>query len=157
MIEEMHPEIKLETYMKEYNRIYNPSNLVLFEGTLDVIKNLYNKGYKLAILSAKKIDKLEEHTKHLWIRSYFEYIHGAESSAYVKPDPRVFADILEKFSDIKKENIVYIWDQITDYLAASKAELKFIGIVSGIDNKDTFEKAGFYWTIQNINGLLTIF
>lgn len=41
MVETMHPEISLETYMEEYNRIYDPSNLALFEGALELITKLY--------------------------------------------------------------------------------------------------------------------
>ncbi len=152
MVKIMHPEIESEVYMQEYNRIYNPNALVLFDWVKQIIQSLKNDSIKMFILSAKKLDRLEEHTNLLGIREYFEYIHWAESSAYKKPDPRVFDDILN-IINIDKDQIVYVWDQTIDYEAASKAWLRFVWITSWINSKDDFEKAWYEESIASIDWL----
>lgn len=120
MVKIMHPEIETKVYMQEYDKIYNPNNLVLFDWVKKVIQQLKNDLIKMFILSAKKIDRLEEHTNLLGIREYFKYIHWAESSPYKKPDPHVFDDILNVINankdEIVEKRVYWIWKPSKKFL-----------------------------------------
>lgn len=59
-----------------------------------------------------------------------------------KPDPRVFEPALTSLEGIKREEILYVGDALTDARAASDAGLHFLGIARDKSRRSTFREAG---------------
>lgn len=152
MIKRFYPQVSFADYLKSYERFYKSGMLAVIEGARETLDKLAGRGFKLAILSAAQRAYLEEEIKTNKLLKYLSYVHSAESSPYKKPDPRVFDNILAHFK-IGPEETVYVGDVVTDYLAASSARIRFIGVTSGIDTKEKFNRNGCNDLIGSISEL----
>ena len=150
MVATMYPEVAFEEYLKSYNKAYDPELLKVFDDVKPVLTYLKDSGYKLAILSSKRISFLKDHLEKNGLIDFFEYIHGAESSEFNKPDPRVFDDILKHFG-LDTDEVLYVGDQTSDFVVSKKADIDFIAVTTGINNEEDFEEIGCKKIIPDIS------
>lgn len=121
------------------------------KGAMPTIKKL-SKKYKLALLSSKVKILMNLNLKQIHLpKSLFTFVYSKEDVPYHKPDPRVFTKPLKKLELTKKE-ILFVGDSIFDYLAAKKAKLNFIAVLTGHYTKKDFQKQG----LKNRNILKSI-
>jgi phosphoglycolate phosphatase len=73
--------------------------------------------------------------KEINLIEFFDYIAGADTFEYRKPDPRHLTNILE-ILDVKKENSIMIGDSETDSETARSAKVNFILVNGGYTEKD---------------------
>ena len=152
MIKALHPSANPDKYLEQYKQIYNPAHLELFPEVKPLFKKISKKNIKIAVLSSKQRDFLEEHLRYVGIRDFIEYVHSDESSRYKKPNPRVFEDILKYFK-AEPSSVLYIGDQTADFNAASKAGLQFIAVTTGINDANDFKKEGCTDIISSLKSL----
>ncbi|HEY4503254.1 MAG TPA: HAD-IA family hydrolase [Candidatus Paceibacterota bacterium] len=118
---------------------------VVYEGSVDLVKRLLKDNIKIGVVSATArrflIDDLKDHGFPL---EDFIIVQGADDTLVHKPDPAVFTPVLEKLSKegIKKEEITYVGDSITDLEAAHKAGISFVAITTGLYSEEDFKKLG---------------
>ena len=141
MIKVLYPGTNFAEYLTAYEKVYNPVNLKLFDGTKKLIRDLSSIGLMLSILTSKRQSFLEQHMKMNEIDQYFRYLHTAESSIYKKPDPRVFDDTLAHFS-VEPSEALYVGDQIQDFRAATDRKMNFLAVTTGITGRNDFIKEG---------------
>ena len=84
-----------------------------------------NKMESLAIKLLREINLIE----------FFDYIAGADTFEYKKPDPRHLTNILE-ILDVKKEDSIMVGDSETDAETARIAKVNFILVKGGYTEKD---------------------
>ncbi len=152
MIRILYPGMDYEEYMKTYKTVYKWENVKLAAGVEEALKALKEKGLKLAVLSAKEGAFLEESLKRNRIRHYFDYIHSAESSVYKKPDPRVFDDVVKALK-VHPSETAYVGDMTMDFLAASAAHIRFVGVATGIESAEKLRANGCTDVISGIRGI----
>ncbi len=152
MIKALHPSVDIKTYLAAYRHNYSPEMLELFDDVRPVLQTLVNRGIRLAVLSAKQGEFLEQHLQHTDIRQYFDYLHSAESSPYKKPDPRVFDDIIAHFG-IKPSEILYVGDSTMDFEAATQANLGFVAVATGVQSRGDFKSKGCQRVILHLSEL----
>ena len=126
------------------NRIYNASGspkTKLFDGIAEVVKELKNRGYKIAVLSNKpqpSTDKVyEKYLKNL----PFDMIVGENPKFKCKPDPAGALYILEKFG-VAPENAYIVGDGETDVLTALNAKTNGIFALWGNRTKVQLKAVG---------------
>jgi phosphoglycolate phosphatase len=162
-------ELTREAIKKHWGKPYHEMLLLLFEEVTDdlddILKNfeeirhsfpaevLGNVKETIAKLQGKVVlGILTSSSKPLILRDLelidlspdnFFHIQTFEDTDYHKPDPKVFEPMLHKLAEqnIAKEEIVYVGDALTDFLAARGAGLKFYGVTNAITSKEKFEKA----------------
>ncbi|MHA1520746.1 MAG: HAD family hydrolase [Promethearchaeota archaeon] len=129
---------------------------LLFDGVIDLIKKLHDRGIKMAILSnsAKKYIKKTLETYDL--QKYFSIILGAAEVIKVKPDPEGLFKILEKEGISAKETL-FIGDMISDTDAGKNAGIKTIAVASGILPREKLVAAKPHALVDNIRELLALF
>ena len=130
--------------LEEYNRIYNASGspkTKLFDGIAEVVKELKNRGYKIAVLSNKpqpSTDKVyEKYLKNL----PFDMIVGENPKFKCKPDPAGALYILEKFG-VAPENAYIVGDGETDVLTALNAKTNGVFALWGNRTKVQLKAVG---------------
>ncbi len=111
-----------------------------YEGILDLMKDLKEKGYKMAIVS----NKIDSAVKELNDRFFSEYVSVAiGESPKVKRKPAadtVFAAMQKLGSD--RAEAVYVGDSEVDLLTARNSGLCCISVLWGFRDKDFLEEAG---------------
>lgn len=126
----------LEIYSKNYNVLTKPYN-----GIYDLLIELQNKGYILAVNSNKPNEFCKNLMEYHFPKIKFISIIGARPGISYKPDPYSANEIVEKMG-FKKEEVLYVGDSENDVLTAKNANLKAVGCLWGFRDLKTLEKAG---------------
>jgi pyrophosphatase PpaX len=98
--------------------------ITIHTGVKEVIKNLYDQGYKLAVVTSRLNESATRGLKHFDLDGYFECMIGADDTDLHKPDPTPARMALEAMGGNPAEAIM-IGDSPFDVQCAQNA-----GIVS---------------------------
>jgi HAD superfamily hydrolase (TIGR01509 family) len=96
------------------------------EGVILLIRQLKQRGVKLALASGSSRRVIDHVLSGLEIRSFFDAIVGAEDVGKSKPDPEVFIEAATRLK-IKPEECVVVEDANLGVLAAKRAGMKCVG------------------------------
>ena len=130
--------------LETYNRIYNASGspkTKLFGGISEVLSELKNRGYRLAVLSNKPQHSTDKVAEKYLSGLGFDFIGGQSDKIKCKPDPAGALYILKELG-VKPENAFLVGDGETDVLAAINAGLTGIAALWGNRTKDQLLAAG---------------
>ncbi len=142
-------------YFQERARATVVGQSIQLDGSDYVLRELFNRGYRLAIGTTKiriHIEKIM--AKFGWDGMIAAYV-GADDVSRVKPDPEVFNKVLGLMNASRAETLV-IGDTENDIYAAHAAGLAAIGVRSIFGNSDALEKSSPDLMINNLPELLTI-
>lgn len=105
-----------------------------YDGVLNLMKILYHRGFKLAIVSNKN-DAAVKELNEIYFSQYTKAAIGDRKGANRKPAPdAVFAALKELGS--KKENAVYVGDSEVDYETAVNSGLDCILVSWGFRDRE---------------------
>jgi phosphoglycolate phosphatase len=127
----------------------------LFPGAKTVLRQLKNKGYKLAVASNRPTQFSWILIRRLGLREYFAYVLCADKLKYSKPHPQILQEIMQKFSKKPKETI-YVGDMAIDAQAGKRAKVKTTIVTTGSSKLSEIRKEKPYRIISRITQLLKI-
>lgn len=105
------------------------------EGVIDFLKWCKEKKIQLAVCTNKMENLTIKLLKEIKLYDYFDFIAGADTFNYRKPDPQHITSILE-ILNVPIKNSIMIGDSETDAEAAKNAKIKFILINGGYTEKN---------------------
>jgi HAD superfamily hydrolase (TIGR01549 family) len=114
-----------------------------FDFAVPAIERIKKAGYKTAIISGVQRELLYQDARDLSIplETLFDFIQAQDDCEYKKPDARVF-DPLLKYFGITASNLLYLGDEEKDYRAARDAGALFIGVETGMNTANDFDRIG---------------
>ncbi len=119
---------------------------------------VWGKAQKInfAICTNKMESLAKKLLKEINLIEFFDYIAGADTFEYRKPDPRHLTNILE-ILDVKKEDSIMVGDSETDAETARAANINFILIKGGYTEKDqnSIYHNHFINDFTEMNGILS--
>jgi len=127
--------------VKEFINFYgknikNESKLIT--GVKDFLIWCKEQNISMAVCTNKQEHLSNDLLKKIGIYDFFEYVAGADTFDYCKPDPRHLTNVVEILDgDIKKT--IMIGDSETDANAAKAAEIPVILLENGYTEKNTTE------------------
>ncbi len=124
----------------------------LFTETPDIIKRLYDKGFKLGIVSTKFRYRIETILSRENILDYFEVIVGGEDVPTLKPNPFGLLLAVKKLN-LTSSEVIYIGDSIIDAETANRADISFIAVLSGVTPRIVFNRYQVREILNNISEL----
>ncbi len=130
--------------LETYNRIYNASGspkTKLFGGVKEVLSELKNRGYRLAVLSNKPQHSTDKVAEKYLSGLGFDFIGGQSDKIKCKPDPAGALYVVDKLG-VKPENAYLVGDGETDVLAAINAGITGIAALWGNRTKEQLKSAG---------------
>jgi len=109
-----------------------------------------------AICTNKMESLAKKLLKEINLIEFFDYIAGADTFEYRKPDPRHLTNILE-ILDVKKEDSIMVGDSETDAETARIAKVNFILVKGGYTEKDqnSIYHNHFINDFTEMNGILS--
>jgi len=122
----------------------------LYEGSLEVLSHLKNKGYHLIFISNCKIYYKEAHNKIFKLDRYFEKLIASEEYNYMSK-----AEIIDIVKQEYPEEMVIIGDRLQDIDAGRKNHFYTIGCSYGYGQLGEFDNADLI--IDNIMELKALF
>lgn len=123
---------------KEMLQQLSRGKAILYDGAMDVLKYLKDKGYKLVFISNCGIYYKEMARKSFNLDEYFEEMVCSEEYSYI---PKY--EILSKIKDNFNEDMVIIGDRIQDIEAGIKNNIVTIGCKYGYGNDKELAKADY--------------
>ncbi|HBZ02307.1 MAG TPA: HAD family hydrolase [Lachnospiraceae bacterium] len=104
-----------------------------YDGIVDVMRQLKEKGYRLAIVS-NKIDSAVKELNDRFFTDYVDTALGEKAGINRKPAPDMVYAALKEMGSTKEESI-YIGDSEVDLMTARNSELPCISVLWGFRDK----------------------
>ncbi|MFX0189027.1 MAG: HAD family hydrolase [Candidatus Hodarchaeota archaeon] len=129
-------ELVKRAYLKElYYREMVKDKLEPLPGVIELIRNLKDKKFKLAVGSSGPPENVELLLNSLQVKKYFDAIITADDVSNSKPAPDVFL-IAAKRLQINPKNCIVIEDAPVGIEAAIRAKMKSIAITTTHDKNE---------------------
>ena len=123
----------IDFYAKNIDRNSKPIN-----GVLEFLQWAKNKKISMAVCTNKQERLAVDLLKKLDMSKYFEYIAGADTFEFNKPDPRHLTNVVEIIGgDLKKT--IMVGDSEVDANSAHNAKLPFVLVKDGYTEKNENE------------------
>ena len=114
----------LEVFLAHY-RAHIADGSAIFTGVPETLSALRQDGARLAVLTNKPQDLTDQLLPAIGLDRFFGEVYGAGRMAYVKPDARIFHDVVRDLNAAEPggddANAVMIGDSVTDLKTAQAA------------------------------------
>ena len=120
--------VPVEEIREYYVEIYEDyrKRLKVMDGTKEALRLLKKKGLKLAVVSNTQGQVVKKILKDVKLDSFFSLCLGGDDVPNGKPAPDILIKALELLS-LNKEDVLFVGDTKWDRMAASNADVKFVG------------------------------
>ena len=125
-----------------------------YDGIVEVMKELKDRGYKLAIVS-NKIDSAVKELNQRFFSDSVDVAIGEKPGINRKPAPDMVEAALEELNSSKEES-VYVGDSEVDFLTAKNSGLPCISVLWGFRDKDYLIEQGAYCFAEKPIDILSI-
>ena len=159
----LYPEFGPEDIVKaleDYRRLlvggghteHGPAEAPLFDGALDMLRELHGAGYRLAVATGKSRASLERSfVKHPELRGLFCASRCADETAS-KPDPLMLRELLEH-EDLPAEAALMVGDTEFDVQMARAARMHSVGVACGVHETERLREAGALAILDGVGHL----
>jgi len=154
LINDTNPEL-ISRLTEAYNIIYKSEGLDmirLFDGVLETVKRLYDKGIKFAITSNNVIPAISYVVERLGLMPYLDSIVGVECVEHGKPEPDIALEAI-RLAGVTAEEAVAVGDSVFDMGMGKKAGCHCCGVSYGCDTSKTLFDSGAEWVIDSFSEL----
>ncbi len=132
-------EQAFEVFKEHYSQHCNDTTRP-YDGVLELIKDLSEKGYKMAIVSNKYYDAVVE-LNNLYFGDYIDVAIGEKEGIRKKPAPDTVQVALSMLDSTQEES-VYIGDSEVDIQTAKNSGLDCISVLWGFRDIDFLKEQG---------------
>lgn len=140
---------RTELFTKDYLPRVRP-----FPKVRELFERIKADGLSIALASSAKEEELARHKKNLRIEGLLEAATSADDAERSKPHPDIFQAALLGIGDVEPEESVVVGDTPYDVIAAAKAGMRAIGLLSGGFTKEDLSAAGAVEIYKDVADLL---
>ncbi|MGQ0587339.1 MAG: HAD family hydrolase [Gammaproteobacteria bacterium] len=131
---------------------HGPAEAPLFDGALEMLRELRGAGYRLAVATGKSRSSLERSlVKHPEVRALISSSRCADETA-AKPDPLMLTELLE-LEDLAPGAALMIGDTEFDMQMARFARVPAIGVACGVHEHGRLREAGALEILDGVSHL----
>lgn len=133
------PEDRYHELANAYRKHYFASQheLVLFEGSLEMLRALKSRNHFLAVATGKTRRGLDEALQLAQLKDLFDSSRTADETAS-KPDPLMLKELMQELG-VTPERTLMIGDTTHDLLMARHAGVASVGVSFGAHDHEAFE------------------
>jgi len=128
-------------------------NTLLFDDTVDILRQIKNNDCKTAIVSTKYRYRIEEALKRYDITELIDYTVGLEDVDTTKPSPEGLLKVLEQLG-VAKASVLYIGDSLIDANTAKNAKVDFGAVLTGTTTTSDFQQLPHVCIAENLTALM---
>lgn len=135
-----HMEEAMELYLKIFseNCLYHVRP---YEGILELLKNLQERGIRLAVHSNKPHEQAVDVVRNIFGDGIFDVVQGQEEGLARKPDPAGVVRIAGQM-DVDIKECIYIGDSEVDIQTGANAGIPAVGAAWGFRGRTLLSEAG---------------
>lgn len=160
LVERSLPEDKKElseSVVHIFKQYYNKHMMDMtkpYDGIIELLDILKDKGIKLAVVSNKQHEFTIEIVEK-YFGNRFDIVLGHRTGFKAKPDPESVLEVINK-SNVSKEECIYIGDSNIDIITAKNACVKSVGCVWGFRGREELAKEGATYLVESVDELKSI-
>ncbi len=143
--------------LEMYNTTYDNDFMYLtepYEGILELLKNLKEKGIKRAIVSNKPHSTAVKVSNELFGDELIDICCGAKEGVPLKPDATAVVNVMKELG-VKPEECLYIGDTAVDMMTGKNAGIYTIGVLWGFRTQQELEESGACMITDNPMDILS--
>ena len=125
-----------------------------FPKVRELFERIKADGLAIALASSAKEEELERHKRNLRIEDLLEAATSADDAERSKPHPDIFQAALEGIKGVVPAEAVVVGDTPYDAMAAAKAGMRTIGLLSGGFTEEALRAAGAVEIYKDVADLL---
>lgn len=125
---------KVFSDFKEYYKLHCNDNTMPYDGVMELLNYLNDKGIKMAIVS-NKFDAAVKSLNKEYFNGLMESAVGEMEGVERKPAPDMVYKALKEL-DVKPDEAIYVGDSEVDIMTAKNAGLKSIQVTWGFRDKE---------------------
>ncbi|WP_315065829.1 HAD family hydrolase [uncultured Clostridium sp.] len=125
-----------------------------YEGIMELLRQLLEKKYKMAIVS-NKFDTAVKELNKIYFEKYIKAAIGESEKVSKKPAPDTVFKALEELGSVTDKS-VYVGDSEVDVKTAKNAGVICVGVTWGFRNRKVLEQNGADYIIDTPQELLKI-
>lgn len=146
VIDKMFPEFV--EYYKNHSDIHTKP----YDGVVKVIHSLRDKGKKIAVVSNKRVEAVQE-LCDIYFNGCFDVALGDQEGIARKPEPDMVNMVIDKYM-VKLDKCVYIGDSDVDLMTAKNTGIDCISVTWGFRSKEFLVSKGALKLIDRPEQLL---
>lgn len=135
-------------HFKEHTQIISP----LFNGTMQLLQSLKQRGYLLAVATGKGRQGLEHNWQHSDTKHFFTTSRTADD-AQSKPSPDMLQQIISELK-LSADQVLMVGDTTYDMQMAEAINMDRIGVSFGVHSAETLQKHNPLAVINTLDELL---
>jgi HAD superfamily hydrolase (TIGR01509 family) len=144
----------VDQIIAEKRRLYRSriAQIKAIPGATELLTELKARGLKVGLATSAQRVELDFYIKNLFGRENIDQAIAGEEVARSKPNPDLILVLLEKLG-LQREEVILVGDSPHDMLAASRAGIKAIGVLTGGYKKEELAQTGATIIFKNIQEL----
>lgn len=146
---------KLYYAFREFNETNHDEIAKPFTGIPDAIYDLKKMGYKLGIVTSKRMEMLKRGLKLLNLENIFDVLIAAESTTEHKPKPGPILVACEKIG-VEPCDTLYVGDSVFDILCGKNAGAKTCGVGYSMTEPEKLFDSGMDFMVEDIVQLVKV-
>ena len=148
--EENHQKIK-ELFIAKNRDTLENHQFPIIEGTKETLLKIKENNQKPCFISSKTRESMDSVIKYYKLDSIIDFSISGDEVKNFKPDPEGIIKTL-KYFNAKSDEAIFVGDSLHDLGAARNANVRFIGVLSGICTKSDWEleKVSYVPSIKEI-------
>lgn len=147
--------IRIREHFLDYYNQHNSELTVPYDGIIELLESLQNKGIKLAVASNKYHKATKKLVEHFFPNIQFTAVFGQLEGVAAKPDPIIVENILY-IAKIPKSEVLYIGDSGVDMQTALNAQIEACGVTWGFRPIAELEEFCPKYIVNNPNDILNL-
>ncbi len=147
--------LRLRQYFLEYYGVHNSELTLPYDGIPELLKNLHNLGFKLAVASNKYHKASEQLIQYFFPDIEFVAVIGQREGIPTKPDPTIVYDILS-IAKVDKMEVLYVGDSGVDMHTARNAGIDACGVTWGFRARAELEAFSPKYMVDSPSEILKI-
>ena len=144
-------DLVLDCFMNHYREHYVDKTCV-YNGIKELILQLKEKGYKLAVISNKAQEMAEIVTKKL-LGDEFDIVCGKQEGYPAKPDPTLTLKVISELG-VSPSECAFVGDSGMDMAVAKNAKCLPIGVLWGFREMKELLDSGAVYTVSAPNKII---
>lgn len=150
------PDVPKEKYPElgaryRYHYLQHQDDIVLFDGVLQMLDALRERGHRLAVATGKSRRGLNEALRSVALRDRFDASRTADET-FGKPHPRMLLELMEEL-DVTPERTLMIGDTTHDLQLAQNAGCASVGVSYGAHEPESFDEFKPLHVAHSVAGL----
>lgn len=143
------------TMYRTYNLAQHDKIVTIFDGVYDTVKELKQKGFKLGIVTTKRLDTVKMGLKLTKLEEFFDVIVALDHVKNAKPDPEPVLLALQML-DASPEEAIMVGDNMHDILSGKNAGTLTAGVSWSLKGREFLQSYHPDYIFDNMRELLSI-